>query len=98
MNKTEAAYAQRLEARRAMGEIIWWEFEGITFKLADDTRYTPDFDVLLASGAMECHETKGGHIREDSFIKIKLAARLFPFAFLLCQLPSRNADWIIKRI
>lgn len=58
-NKTEAEYGRILEARKQAGEIEWYAFEGITFKLADDTRYTPDFAVMLAGGAMEMHEIKG---------------------------------------
>jgi len=50
MNKTEQAYSLHLEAMKQGGEILWWKFEGMTFKLADKTRYTPDFCVLCADG------------------------------------------------
>ena len=42
-NKTEARYEQLLETRKRAGEIIGYWFEGVTFRLADNTRYTPDF-------------------------------------------------------
>ncbi len=67
MNKTEAEYAGMLEERKARREIAWWKYEAITFKLADDTRYTPDFAVMLPNGEFEIHETKGGFIREDGW-------------------------------
>ena len=98
MNKTEAEYAGILEARRKKGEIAWWQYEAITLKLADNTRYTPDFVVLLASGELEVHETKGGFIREDGWLKLKIAAGMFPLRFLLCQKLAKKdgGGWKVK--
>lgn len=100
MNKTEAEYAQMLEARRVSGEIQWWAYEAMTLKLADNTRYTPDFLVMLADGALEVHETKGGYIREDGWLKLKVAAALFPFRFFLCQKAAKKdgGEWSIRRV
>jgi hypothetical protein len=100
MNKTEAEYAGMLESARVRGEIVWWKYEPVTLKLADSTRYTPDFLVLLASGELEVHETKGGFIREDGWLKLKIAAAMFPFRFFLCQkMPRRDGGgWLVKRI
>lgn len=81
MNKTEAEYLRILENRKFAGEIEWYEFEGITFRLANNTRYTPDFVVMLAGGAMECHEIKG-YWMDDARVKIKVAAEMFPFRFI----------------
>jgi hypothetical protein len=92
MNKTEAAYAMVLRARQAAGEIAWWKFEGITLKLADDTRYTPDFAVMLADGSMEMHETKG-FMRDDAFVKLKVAAAQFPFKFRLLKIDRKTKRW-----
>ena len=55
-NKTESAYESHLNLRKITGEIVWFQFEGLTFKLANDTRYTPDFALLLTDGTLECHE------------------------------------------
>ncbi|HHU8883863.1 TPA: DUF1064 domain-containing protein, partial [Escherichia coli] len=41
MNKTESAYCQHLELRKRAGEIVWYRFEGIKLRLADNTFYTP---------------------------------------------------------
>ena len=100
MNKTEAEYAEILEARRWRGEVVWWKYEGITLKLADNTRYTPDFAVMLPQGDFELHETKGGFIREDGWLKLKLAAGMFPFRFFLCQKQAKKdgGDWSIRRV
>jgi hypothetical protein len=44
MNATEQQYSLILEAMKQKGEIIRWEFEGITLRFAG-VRYTPDFYV-----------------------------------------------------
>lgn len=83
-NKTERAYGQRLELLRRAGEVLSWGFQRITLKLADDCRYTPDFDVVTAAGELEMHETKG-FMRDDARVKLKVAARSFPFRFVLVK-------------
>ena len=100
MNKTEAEYAGMLEERRVRGEVVWWKYEGITLKLADNTRYTPDFAVMLSGGEFEFHETKGGFIREDGWQKLKIAAGMFPFRFFLCQKAAKKdgGGWKIKGV
>ncbi len=45
MNKTESEFALRLEAQKRAGEILRYEFEGITLRFAN-VRYTPDFVVV----------------------------------------------------
>ena len=84
MNKTEAAYGVVLEARKRSGEIRDYWFEGITFKLADDVRYTPDYFVLMADWSCECHEVKG-FFRDDARVKVRVAARMYPFRFVVVR-------------
>jgi len=84
MNKTEQAYAATLELRRRTGEVAWFKFEGLKFRLADNTFYTPDFAVMLASGALEAHEVKG-HWVDDARAKIKIAADMYPLRFIAVQ-------------
>lgn len=91
MNKTEARYAALLEIRKRVGEIAWYAFEGITLKLGEDCRYTPDFAVMLTCGEMEMHETKG-FFRDDAKVKIKVAAKMFPFRFYLARWEKGNFD------
>lgn len=92
MNGTESAYAELLQARKLAGEIVEWYFEAVTFKLADDTRYTPDFVVYLADGSIECVDAKGGGpIDPKSLVKVKCAAeKFFQFRFVIEQLQSRK--------
>lgn len=83
-NKSEAAYAAHLDALRSIGQVLWFRFEGIKLRLADNTFYTPDFAVMVASGALEMHEFKG-FMEEDANVKIKTAARQYPFTFRLVR-------------
>ena len=80
MNRLEKEYSLVLDAMQARGEVLWWCFEGLTFKLAEGSRYTPDFAVLMADGQIEIHETKGRWIG-DAKTKIKVASAKFPFQF-----------------
>ena len=52
MNKTEALYDIRLDALKHHGEILWYRFEGVKLRLADNTFYTPDFAVMAADGVL----------------------------------------------
>lgn len=80
MNKTEARYSDYLRARVNDGTVAWFKFEALKLRLADNTFYTPDFAVMLASGQMQCHEIKG-YWQDDARVKIKVAADLYPFQF-----------------
>lgn len=60
MNQTESAYVREvLEPAKERGEILGYWFEAVTFKIATDVRYTPDFLVQAADGYFEVHEVKG---------------------------------------
>lgn len=81
MNKTERKRAIELEALKRDGQIHSWAYEKVTLKLADDTRYTPDFFVVECDGSIRFEETKG-FWRDDAKVKIKVAASQFPFRFV----------------
>lgn len=97
MNKTEAAYAETLKARVMAGEVAWFKFEGLKFRLADNTFYTPDFAVMLSDGAMEAHEVKG-HWQDDARAKIKIAADLYPFRFVAVKAKTKKdgGGWAVE--
>jgi len=71
MNKTEAEYAERLELLLVTGEIAWYSYEPMKFRLAKNTTYTPDFIVITRDGEIESHEVKG-FWRDDARVKIKI--------------------------
>ena len=89
MNKSEAAYAADLDLQKHAGMILWWKFEGIKLRLADNTFYTCDFAVMMADGTMEMREVKG-FFEEKAKIKIKVAASLYPFKFVVVRKKSRS--------
>ena len=71
-SKTEMLYAQHLDGLHRR-----WVYEGVTFKLADGLRYTPDF-VVLADERPEFHEVKG-FWRDDAKAKFKVARTLYHY-------------------
>lgn len=89
MNKTEQQYADHLKLRQHAGEILWWHFEGVKLRLADNTFYTCDFAVLAADGVLEMHEVKG-FWADDARVKIKVAASLYPFRFCAVKAKAKK--------
>lgn len=96
-NKTEARYGERLESLRRAGEVVWYRFEGITLKLADDTRYTADWAVMFSNSVIELHEVKGARaiFRDDAKVKVKVAASQFPFPIKVV-FPRKDGGWDIE--
>lgn len=84
MNKTEAAYEQVLRAREQAGEVLWFAYEAVKLRLANNTFYTVDFFVMSADGTLEAHEVKG-FWEDDARVKIKVAAAIYPFQFVAVQ-------------
>lgn len=77
MNKTEAAFANtRLKVLQATGVIVWWGFEQIKFRLADNSYYTPDFVSVWNDGHIEVTEIKG-FLREAALVRFKQAAEMY---------------------
>ena len=93
MNKTESEFSFILEGQKKAGEILRYEFEGITLRWAD-MRYTPDFVVfntLLAfderlDARLTLIEVKGAHIWSRDIVRFKGARAYWPeFAFEMWQ-------------
>lgn len=97
MNQTEQRYASELERRRLVGMVAWWEFERVTFLLADDLRYTPDFMVQLPDGVLEFHEVKG-FWRDDARAKIKVAAEMFPMFTVRAIREVKHGVWKVETL
>lgn len=95
MNGLEKKYAQHLEMRKMVGEIIDYKFEPLKLKLAPATFYNPDFAVLMPDGRVELHETKGGFWEDDARVKIKVAASHFLgwFTLVAAQWNKNTKDW-----
>lgn len=96
MNKLEQRYADILERQFQQGTIKGFGFQRYTFRLADDTRFTPDFHVVTLDDVLEFHETKG-FMRDDAHVKLKVAAEMFPHPFKLVKYDKTNG-WVVKDV
>lgn len=111
LNRTETEFALRLEAMKRAGEILRYEFEGITLRWFD-MRYTPDFVVfgdtkeiandgsITFSGPARPKfiEVKGPHIhyRQQALARFKGARGFWPeFSFELWQRQKEGWKQII---
>lgn len=91
MNKTESEFALRLEAQKRTGEILRYEFEGVTLRFAN-VKYTPDFVVFQVNRALHpiaFIEVKGPFIkgnRERAVERFRHAKTYWPeFTFEMWQ-------------
>lgn len=90
MNGTEMQYANLLETKKQLGLILWYKFEGVKLRLADNTFYTPDFFVMDSNYQLQCHEVKG-FWTDDARVKIKVAADMYPFKFVAVMKNKKNS-------
>lgn len=97
MNRTEAAFAAELDVRQASGEVAWYKYEAVKLRLADATFYTPDFFVLMADGELRVYEVKG-FMRDDANVKIKVAADMYPFRFIVVKRPRVKDPWQYREV
>ena len=107
MNRTETKYAEFLWGEQIAGRVLWYLFEGITLKLAEKLRFTPDFAVLRSDGLIELVDCKGrtnvtrtsgervekAYAQDDSRQKAKMSASLFPFV-IVTVFQSKDGTWI----
>jgi hypothetical protein len=98
MNPLEAKYAKYLEAERVAGRVLWFRFEGVKLRLADNTFLTPDFAVLAADGRLELRDVKGAKAvyQDDAKVKMRVAADAYPLVFkVIFPRPKKDGGgWI----
>lgn len=94
MNKTEMLFCEHLARTKLIDkDMVAFRFEPLKFKLAPKTFYTPDFLVIRKS-CFEIYEVKG-FWRDDARVKIKVAAKLFPwFKWYAVQLKKKQ--WVYE--
>ncbi len=68
MNKTESEYALILEEQKRAGQILRYEFEGITLRFAN-VKYTPDF--LVFDGKKTAFDLVGPDRHHIRLIEVK---------------------------
>ena len=90
LNKTEKA---RLEYLRRLPHVKCLHIQAVTVKIGHDCRFTPDFFYYdEVREQLVAEDTKGGHVWEDSRIKAKAAARMFP-EFLFIVAYKEKSGW-----
>lgn len=100
LNKLEAEFGAWLRARRVGAAI---HEQSVRLELANGCTYTPDF--LLADdvpfdtigATVEAYEVKGHHAWDDAIVKLKVAARAYPWiTFYLAHKP--NFEWALEEV
>lgn len=100
MNKSEAKFDLVLRAQLQAGEIAWYAFECIKLRLADGTFLEVDFFVMQPSGELWAIDVKGGWVSDDGILKLRWAAKDFPFRFFTAKqkLVRDGGGWDIKEV
>jgi hypothetical protein len=100
MNKTETRYeVEVLVPACRSGAVLWYVYEGVTFKLGPDLRYTPDFIVQRANGEIECRDVKPANkdgepmIEDAGRVKMIAAAEKYPFRFSATWYDKTKGTW-----
>ena len=96
-NKTEAAFHAWLAGQFRESTIYR---EGVTLLLANGLRYTADFAIFNATGELVLYEVKGPHAWEDSLVKLKVAASVYPTVSFCLASPAdkTKTSWRIERV
>ena len=97
-SKLEKKYSEHLDLLVKAGEIKAWFYEPMVLKLADDSRYRPDFLIVLPGGLErkpEIHETKGAWTksRRDSMVRLKWAAQKYGDVFTFRLIEWNGHGW-----
>ena len=96
-NKTEATYRAEVLGRR--GDAVAVRYEGLTLRMENGHRYTPDWVVVTAVGRVECHEVKGGY-RLGSYQRARLAfdqvRAEFPDVVWIWAERRTDGSWLLK--
>ena len=94
MNSTEEKYAREiLDPLKSTGEILHYEFESVTLKLAKLASWNPDFMALYADGTIEFVDVKGSNpaVEQAQRVKVKIAAEKFwMFRFVVAQMRTKK--------
>jgi hypothetical protein len=102
MNKTEQRFALTLESELAAGHCIAWWFEAMSWRLADNTHYRPDFQVQRPDGSIELYEVKAAKRGEymttpEAWVKLKVAAEQMPYPLTVVW-QTKDGYWQRERL
>lgn len=93
-NKTETRFAQYvLDPLVYEGVIETYVYEPFALIMAKRLRYTPDFVVREAGGAISIYEVKGPHIWEDARVKYYMAREMYGHLFKFSAYQWKDREW-----
>jgi len=93
-SKTEGRWWGRLQKASSL---VWKAYEPQSFRIGPERHYRPDFIVQREGGALECHEIKGGYVRDRALVKPSAAAALYPmYDWAVLQQPGKTKPWSLK--
>ena len=100
MNSTEQRYADHLRMQMLVGEVLWWQFEGVNLRLAKGTHLRIDFPQMRADGQLWMVDTKGADaaIQDKWWAKAKVAAAMYPFHFATAIERKDRSGWDVEEI
>ena len=92
-NKTEQAYEDLLQDQKSSGEVLWYSFDSVKLRLANNTFLSVDFFVLTKDYRLQAVDVKGSMaiITDDAKVKMKIAAEKFPWEFFYA-IPKPKRD------
>jgi hypothetical protein len=93
----------RTEERKLAGELEWYAFEGITFRLGPDARYTPDYAAMdRKTREITFYEVKGTkqgkafHRDPQGRTKLAIASEMYPQFHWVLTWRLSNGEWAQK--
>ena len=106
LNKTERAFLTYLQALEPMRRV---HAQDITLRIGNGCRYTPDFvvdggalnrpdtDAAFWATLVRAYEVKG-FMRDDAAVKLKVAARAYPWICFHLVTKRKGGGWDIQPV
>jgi hypothetical protein len=95
-SKLEQAYQRRLDSERHNKQIVTFSAHPEPLLLADRCTYQPDFSVQQLDGRTRFDEVKGARVWEDSVVKFKVAAEMYP-QYVFRMVKRVKGEWVTVR-
>ena len=98
----ELDYANYLDALKMAGKVLAWQYEPLSFRLADKDKgqvwYKPDFLVEYPDGTFTLDEVKGFMRTADRIRLLVCASKFSWFRFRLVTRKKKSDPWTIETI
>lgn len=108
MNRGETRYAEHLETLKQKGVVEDYYFEGSTWLVGPNCRFSPDFTVFYSGGEMQLHEVKAGrkgkngkehyHAEDDAKVKMKSFVDKFRIPLYVVWQKRGDTYWTVEEI